>query len=157
MIGTFLQGADMQGSLLQGADLTDAYLRDALLQGADMRGTILQDAVLLDANLQGARLPQFQIVLDVGAFIGFKKLGNGTIATLEIPADAKRTSSLVGRKCRAEFVRVIDGYGTSSYCTSVRYEPGAIVRADEWDDDPRVECTHGIHFFITRQEAVEYY
>lgn len=31
-----------------------------------------------------------------------------------------------------------------------------IVRADKYNDDPRVECTGGIHFFLTRQEAEEY-
>ena len=36
------------------------------------------------------------------------------------------------------------------------YTVGEIVKADMWNDDRWNECTHGIHFFIDRQSAVEY-
>ena len=84
----------------------------------------------------------------------------GIIATVEVPAEARRTSSLVGRKCRAEFVRVIAlSEGTearSRHDFETIYRVGEVVRPDSYDPDIRVECTHGIHFFITRREAVEY-
>ena len=38
----------------------------------------------------------------------------------------------------------------------VEYRVGAEVRPDSYDDDPRVECTNGIHFFLTRAETEEY-
>ena len=165
--GANLQGADLQRANLRGADLQDANLQDANLRGADLqranlRGADLQYANLQyanlqDANLQDANLPHFQIVPEVGAFVGFKKLANGVICIVEIPAEAKRTSSLVGRKCRAEFVKVLEGEGVSHTADSkLEYRVGEIVRADSFDDDIRIECTHGIHFFITRKEAEEY-
>ena len=36
------------------------------------------------------------------------------------------------------------------------YEPGKIVYPDKYDPDIRVECTNGIHFFQTYEEAEEF-
>ena len=36
------------------------------------------------------------------------------------------------------------------------YKVGEIARSDSWDADRWNECSHGIHFFITRDEAVMY-
>ena len=152
-----LQRANLQDAYLQDADLRDADLRDADLRGAYLQGAYLRGAYLQGADLQGADLPHFQIVPEAGAFVGFKKLDNGVICMVEIPAESKRTSSLVGRKCRAEFVKVLEGNGKSPTADNpIEYAVGKITKADSFDDDIRVECTNGIHFFITRQEAEEY-
>ena len=37
-------------------------------------------------------------------------------------------------------------------CATV-YRVGETVRPDSYDDNPLVECTHGIHWFATRAEA----
>ena len=134
------------------ADLRGASLRGASLQGASFQGANLQGA-----NLQGANLPHFFIVPEEGEFLGWKKLKNGTIAKLKIPADAKRVSSLVGRKCRASHVLCLEGEGDSPIAdTKLHFSPGTVAVADSFDDDIRVECSHGIHFFITRKEAEEW-
>jgi hypothetical protein len=104
-------------------------------------------------------LPYFSIVPEAGEFLAYKKLQNGVIATLAIPKDAKRTSSLVGRKCRAEFAVVVElssGTEGRSKHNGMIYRVGETVRPDRYDDDVRVECTGGIHFFITKREAEEY-
>jgi hypothetical protein len=148
-------GANLWGADLRGANLRGAYLRGANLGGADLRG----------ANLVGAKLPHFKIVPERGSFLAYKKLADGVLALLRIPADAARTSSLVGRKCRAERVLVVGlrggtqrvpAVGWDRHTGQVAYRKGAVVVADSWDPDPRVECTHGIHFFMTRREAEEY-
>lgn len=36
------------------------------------------------------------------------------------------------------------------------YKVGQWVEPDKWDDDRFNECSHGIHFFINAQEAVDY-
>ena len=36
------------------------------------------------------------------------------------------------------------------------YRVGKTVESDSYDDDIRVECSHGIHFFLTRKEAEEW-
>jgi len=35
----------------------------------------------------------------------------------------------------------------------LEYRVGELVYPDSYDPDIRVECTHGIHFFLTREEA----
>lgn len=43
--------------------------------------------------------------------------------------------------------------GRGKHDGKVIYRAGEVVRSDKYDDDPRVECTHGIHFFLTKEEA----
>ena len=144
-------------------------VRCAILSGADLNGADLSYANLSRAILSGAIkdaktiLPHYRIAPEVGSFIAFKKLRNNVVATLEIPAEAKRTSSLIGRKCRAEFAKVVAlssnavvGYAKHWPSGVFPYHVGEIVRPDSFDDDIRLECANGIHFFMTRREAEEY-
>jgi hypothetical protein len=155
-----LRDADLRDADLSDADLRDADLRDADLRGADLRGADLRGADLSDADLRDVKNFSFQIIPEEGAFIGWKKLTNGVIAKLEIPADAKRTSTPIGRKNRAEFVRVLELFGAdkgiSQHDCKTVYRVGEIVRPDSYNDDIRLECTNGIHFFVTRAEAEAY-
>ena len=155
--GADLSGADLSGAYLSGANLSYANLRGADLSGADLRGADLRGADLSYANLRGAenlKPPHFQ--LPEGDLIGWKKLKDGVLCKLRIPPEARRTASLVGRKCRAEFVEVLEGEGVAAHDCKTRYAPGEIVRPDSYDDNPFVECTNGIHFFATKAEAEEW-
>ena len=159
--------ANLRGADLRGADLQDAYLRSADLQdanlwGANLRGAYLQDAnlrgaYLLGANLLGARLPHFKITPEEGSFIGWKKTTKGVVKLL-ILGDAKRTNSLVSRKCRASKVKVLEGFpkATGTHFKGLVYETGAVLEVKDFNDDIRVGCTKGIHFFMTRKEAEEW-
>ena len=167
--GADLYGADLRGADLRGADLRGADLRGADLYGADLQGAKLQDAYLRGADLCGAKnvpfLPWTIIVPECGSFVGWKKVG-AYIIKLKILDDAKR-SNATGRKCRcsaAEVLEIQNLDGTKSdidrihndNCCGADYIVGEIVTPDSFDDDRWNECSHGIHFFITRQEAVEY-
>ena len=152
------------------ADLSLANLREADLRWADLRRADLRRADLRWADLSGADLPNFSIVPEIGVFYGFKKANIGekdeVIITLEIPEKAKRMSSLIGRKCRAEYAKVINITsldGKTKYKKAVSkhdkgfiYKVGQTIKPDKYNDDIRVECTNGIHFFITKKEAKEY-
>jgi hypothetical protein len=161
--GAYLRRANLSGANLSGANLSGAYLRRANLSGANLSGANLRGADLSGADLRGADLsgvtpPDFQICPEEGDFIGWKKLQGNRIAKLLVPAEAKRTSTLVGRKCRAEFVKVLE-LSESTYDTHsgrTLYPQGAMVYPDKYDDDIRIECTNGIHFFITKREVEEY-
>ena len=132
-----------------------ANLSCAYLSGAYLYGAYLSDADLSGAYLSCANLPHFQIVPSEGEFIGWKKTTAGVIR-VKIPADAQRTSSLIGRKCRASKVICLDDGGFSPNKGNLEYKKGETVVADKFNDDIRVECTHGIHFFMTEQEAKEW-
>ena len=149
--------ADLRGADLRGAYLSEADLSEADLRGADLRG----------ADLSGAEnVPYIPYACpDFGMFIGFKK-ASGYIVVLEIPEDAKRLSA-TGRKCRCDKAKVleiqnIDGTKAnvtkvvSGYDSNFVYEVGKTVSVDNFCDDRWQECSPGIHFFINRQEAVNY-
>jgi hypothetical protein len=162
LMGANLRNADLTGANLENAILENAILRNANLsyanlRNAKLRGADLKCANLMGANLYGANLPHFQIVPTEGSFIAYKKVTSGVIK-IEIPADAKRTSTLVGRKCRASHIKVLEGSGFSCTYTEnpIKYETGSTVYADSYNDDIRVECTNGIHFFMTEKEANEW-
>ena len=101
---------------------------------------------------------------ETGSFTGWKQGYGGRIIQLEIPADAKRSSGN-GRKCRcdkAKVISIVDKDGNQveeavSYTDSdFIYKVGETVYPDGWDSDRWNECSKGIHFFMTRREAVEY-
>lgn len=126
-----------------------------------MRGANLVGANLVGANLRGAKLPHFQICPREGSFTAYKKVKGGVVLRLQIPHDARRTSSLTGRKCRAEFVYVMEALPPAKGpCFESRhggvYIVGHRTHADKYDPDIRVECSHGIHFFMTREEAEQW-
>ena len=157
--GANLYGADLRAANLYGADLRAANLRAANLRGANLYGADLRAANLYGADLSGTEgLAQFQVCPEVGAFIGFKKV-DSAIITLLIPADAKRVNAYGSRKCRAEFAYVLSVENSTGGLIAHHgfvYPRSGLVTPDSYDPDPRVECSHGIHFFITRQEALEY-
>ena len=173
-----LYGADLYGANLYGADLYGADLRGANLRGANLRGADLYGANLYGANLYGADLYGADLRCPItcpeeGSFIGFKKaryLSGDTyrpcIVKLQIPEDAKR-SSATSRKCRCSKATVIsitniDGSdigvkdAVSRYDDKFIYTVGETVSVTDFCEDRWNECAPGIHFFITRQEAVEY-
>jgi len=150
----YLRYANLRDANLRYANLRDANLRYANLRYANLRDAYLWDADLEGADLEGAKLPHFQI--PDGTLVGWKKI-KGCIVELLIPGHARRTASLVGRKCRCEMalVRRIEGAEELS-SRGVTYREGQEVWPDAYNDDPRVECTNGIHFFLTRAEAEEW-
>jgi Family of unknown function (DUF5758)/Pentapeptide repeats (8 copies) len=153
---TNLRNTNLHSANLIGANLYGADLRNADLGSADLGGANLRGAYLRDANLAGCIGLEQQCITPEGVLIGYKKLAGGTIATLRIPAKAKRLNAYGSRKCRAEYAIVIDGAGFDTHSGTVKYITGKRVTPDKFDDDKRIECSHGIHFFITKEEALAY-
>ena len=107
----------------------------------------------------------FQIIPQEGEFIAWKKGMNNCLIKILIPKSAKRTSNLISRKCRASKVEVIAIWdskkNTIKECggwnkNEFIYRVGKIAKADSYNDDIREECTNGIHFFVTREEAEDW-
>ena len=153
--GANLSRADLSGANLSRANLIRADLSVADLSGADLSRADLSGAYLSGAKNIPAHVDDVTCILPDGDLIGWKKLADGTICKLRIPADARR-SNATGRKCRAEFVDVLEGAGVSAHDGKTRYAPGLRVTCDEWCEDRWKECAGGIHFFITRGEAERY-
>lgn len=186
LYGANLVEADLHGSDLRRACLIRANLCEADMHGTNMRGVCLHIANLRRANLNGANLCAVDLseadlsgtdlreVIDLpyipmacpdsGSFIGWKKACH-QIVKLQILEDSLRSSS-TGRKCRCNKALVlaienIDGSPSnlksvcSNFDESFVYTVGEIVESD-FCMDRFMECAAGIHFFVNRQEAVDY-
>ena len=162
-----LHSADLRYADLRCADLYHANLYSADLRCADLYSADLRYADLRYADLRSAKNVPFIPYLcpDVGSFIGYKK-ANGYIVELEILSDARRCSATT-RECRCDKAKVlsiqnIDGSVAdmqsiaSGYDKNFIYTVGEIVEEPNFNEDRWNECSKGIHFFINRQEAVEY-
>ena len=141
------------------ANLMGANLMDANLMGANLMGANLIRANLMDANLMDANLPKTAILAE-GELIGYKKLANGCICKVKILSETPRLNSIGSRKCRAESVLVLEGEGNSQNPSGkgdiLHYATGLTVKCtNPFCDDIRLECASGIHFFITKQEAID--
>ena len=177
-----LNGANLYNANLHGADLYSANLYKVSLCDADLRGANLDSASLYEvdlhgADMRGANLSNTFIPIacpDIGAFVGWKKCrahgatNESLIVKLLITEDAKR-SSATGRKCRASKAVVLDvqdiegnsvdksAYSIYRDAAVLEYQKGETVEPQQpFDEDRWHECASGIHFFINRQEAVDY-
>ena len=170
---------DLRYVNLIGADLTGAKLLEANLSKADLTGAILRDAylnytnltqtILFNTDLNNVIYDETTIFLSLqcpeeGSFIGYKK-ANDKIVKLLITKDSLR-SSATSRKCRCSKAKVlsitnIENTGEfemvqSDYDENFIYKVGEIVEVKDFDKNRWNECSSGIHFFITREEAVNY-
>lgn len=183
--GADLLGADLRFADLRGADLRSADLRGANLRGSNLENADLENADLRGAKLEHActhgmktdaatRIDWPMVCPETGAFVAWKQAriysfasqsyGLPCLVKLEIPADAERSSATTN-KCRASkamILEILNMDGTRADVTKARsdwgkvYKVGKMVYPDEWDYNRWNECTHGIHFFMTRYEAVEW-
>lgn len=98
-------------------------------------------------------------------FNGYR--GEERIVEMEIPAKASRNQELVDEfKCRASEAKVLsitDLNGNivkdrvySGHDMSFEYEVGAVVKPKNGFSTIKNACAGGIHFFMTRPQAVNY-
>ena len=177
LYGANLSRANLSRANLYGADLSRADLSRADLSRADLYG-----ANLSEANLYGADLSRVNYIEkaknlfypiacpEIGAFVGWKKArvktgGHECIVKLGITEDAVR-SSATGRKCRCSKAtvleiqdlegNVLEQAAVSDRDCNFSYIPGTVVSVLDFDENRWNECSTGIHFYITREEAVRH-
>ena len=180
--GADLSRANLSGADLSGANLFRADLFRADLSGADLSRADLSGANLSRANLSGADLSRADYIEkaknlfypiacpEIGAFVGWKKArvktsGHECIVKLEITEDAVR-SSAAGRKCRCSKAtvleiqdleeNVLEQAAVSDRDENFHYIPGTVASVLDFDENRWNECSTGIHFYITREEAVRH-
>ena len=133
--------------------IKDALEKNSLanLSGANLSLANLSGANLPLANLSRAKNAEtafaMTVIVPAGDIIGWKKCLDNAIVKLLIPAKAKRSNAL-GRKCRAEFVKVLQIFGTKEKTVMSnkdgKYTVGKITKSDKWDDCRWNECSNGI-------------
>ena len=159
--------ADLKDAILKDANIKDANLKGAFLEGANLAGAVLNAAHLNAAHLNGAQnIPFIPLACpSEGAFIGWKKVEGKYLVKLQVPEDARRSSATT-RKCRCDKALVLDITSldgnkhydevTNTNYKETIYKVGEFVYPDSFDENRWNECSHGIHFFINKEEAINY-
>lgn len=158
----------------EGADFESAILRYANLKHADLEGVNLKYADISHSNLEGALMKDIEVNThttgyalacpEKGSFIGYKKAGK-CIVELLILDDSKRVSATSAR-CRTDKARVLKIRNIetnalvdevcSDYDSNFVYKTGEIISVKDFDNDRWSTFTTGIHFFISKDEAMNY-
>lgn len=167
LIWADLHKADLTGADLSYANLRHANLTNANLLGANLTGANLDDVILTDANLSGTKLygakgslieyRKGKILTE--DIIGYKKCREDIIVTLCIPRGAI-VFSINGYKCRTNKAKVvaIDGATRAiSRYTYMSYYVGDEFTVYNFDCEYNIECSTGIHFFMDRDDAENYF
>ena len=161
-----LRNADLRHADLCGAKLSNADLSGADLNGAKLNGANLSNADLRYADLNGAKLTRAKgdlIEYRTGKvltddIIGFKKCKNNVIVKLLIPRGAI-VFSINGNKCRTNKAKVLEIEGADRAISNYKhmsYYVGDEFTVYNFDCIYNKECGAGIHFFMTKEEAVRY-
>ena len=164
-----LRYANLRYANLNSANLSGASLYNANLTGANLSGTNLYSSNLNNANLTNVKTNMYTIGYNLacpeeGSFIGYKKAGK-YIVKLLIMEDSKRSSATT-LKCRCDKAKVLDiekidtgkkiENTPSDYDINFIYKVGEIVKVDNFDENRWYECASGIHFFMNKENAINY-
>lgn len=165
--GSYLKDADLRNVIATYCDFsyTDLYnvnltcgdIRYASFTKAELIGTILTNVKYNSSTSSFAlQCPE------EGSFVGYKKADN-KIVKLLITKDAKRSSATT-RECRCSKAKVLsitslDGkekYASvaSDYDTDFIYKVGKVIEVKDFNENRWNKDSNGIHFFISRNEAV---
>ena len=164
LVGAYLPRSNLTRADFQGANLCWTHLCSCVFCDTDLR-----DCNFMYSNLRGSEYVPYiplQCPSD-GAFVGWKKVNN-VLIKLEIPADAKRSSATTN-KCRCDKAKVLGFYDSlgskeldmtelvnDKYGKKCKYVKGEMVYPDSFDENRWNECSHGIHFFVNKQDAINY-
>lgn len=163
-----LAHADFGDASLVGTYFSHLNLTMADFRGANLGWAYLHSCVFYDTDLRDSEyIPYIPLQCPSdGAFVGWKKVNN-VLIKLEIPADAKRSSATTN-KCRCDKAKVLGFYDNlgskeldmtelvNDKYEKCKYVKGEMVYPDSFDEDRWNECSHGIHFFINKQDAIDY-
>ena len=102
-----------------------------------------------------------------GLFRNIDHMEDLVLVKLEIPATAKRSSAEDTGKCRCDKAKVLGIYkingkkyggnmAYSLYTNNTIYPIGKMVYPDSFDENRFKVCSHGIHFFANKQDAIDF-
>lgn len=152
--------ANLRAVAMRNNDLTGANI-----EGANMFAAVLEYAKL-DGIISNEETKWFRLHCPAeGAFLGYKKCFNNRLVQLLIPADAKRTSATMNScRCSKAKVLTIKSFdykeefeeAWSLVDENFVYRKGQWVEVLDFNEDRWRDSTTGIHFWMTREEALAY-
>ena len=171
LVKSNLSNSNLYNADLCASDLSEANLFNTNLSNANLHYTYLDFSDLSNAILDNVKGLNVQCPKE-GSFIGWKKCIGADkkyyIVKLEIPEDAKRSSSTTNI-CRCSKAKVLDiqnldgtkadmniVYSIITYFSTCKYIVGKTVESLGFDERYWKECSNGIHFYMRRENAVIY-
>lgn len=152
--------ANMKGACMRGCDMTGCDI-----SGADLYAAVLEKAVLTDIISSEATRWFRMHCPETGPILGYKKCVNDRLVQLLIPADAKRTSAtLPSCRCSKAKVLTIKSFDDteefdeawSLVDENFVYRKGQWVEVKNFNEDRWFDSTTGIHFWLTKADAIGY-
>lgn len=165
-----LEGVNFKNANLENANLKSVSLRNANLENANLKGAYFYGAVLEKANLENIITNEKTKWLKLfpkekGAFLAYKKCLDDRLVTLLIPKEAKRTSATMQccRTNKAKVLKITDfleiesfneawSFVDENFC----YKVGEWVEVKDFNEDRWFDSTTGIHFWLTKEDAIKY-
>lgn len=160
-IKCFCRRANFACANFIGTTFSDCNTDEMIVDGADFPEDMFSPAIPFDCP-------------ETGSFIGWKKIRlqlfpmhekecKEYLVKLEIPEDAKRSSAL-GTTCRCSKAKVLsitniyteESLSEITGCLNCKYVVGEMVYPDSFDENRWNVYTHGIHFFMSEEEAAHY-
>lgn len=173
--GSSIENARLDGCSLRGVNFRGAYMKGACMRGCDMTGCDISGADLFAAVLEKAVLTDIISSEDTkwfrmhcpetGPILGYKKCVNDRLVQLLIPADAKRTSATMPScRCNKAKVLTIKSFDDteefdeawSLVDENFVYRKGQWVEVKNFNEDRWFDSTTGIHFWLTKADAIGY-
>ena len=159
-------------------DFSHGYFYKCNFINSDLSTCNIKNSHFDNAIFNNTKMPDYPMACpERGSFIGYKKVCSiddcfndcpkEYILKLEIPKNAKH-SSAASNKCRCDKVKVLEIQNLdgsiaenitevkSFYNDKFIYELGKTIEEPKFDECRWHECTSGIHFFMNREEAVNY-
>lgn len=150
-------------------------LIDLIIEGCNFKKCNISNTKLIESSIRNTKFSNtktnsgtygFNLSCpEEGSFIAYKKVNNHLIKLL-IPSDAKRSSATT-LKCRCSYAKVleitnlytnenVDSILNKNTYGDTLYKVNEFVYPDSWDDNRWNECSHGIHFFMNKNNAINY-
>lgn len=169
--GTLFLNCPMHGCSFVDANMQETVFRDIDLSDSDISGADIFCAVLEGANLEGLKTSEStkwyrMVPPEEGPFIAWKCCTELRVVQLLVPADARRVSA-TALTCRCDKAKVLSiksidetvkyDWAQSTVDPDFYYEVGKWVEpANGFEPDRWKDSSRGIHFFMERQQAVDY-
>ena len=163
--GAAVENVLFDGCSVKGAVFRNVNMKTASMRYCDMTGCVLEHAKL-DGIISDERTQWFRMHCpEKGAILGYKKCVNDRLVQLLIPADAKRTSAtLPSCRCSKAKVLTIKSFDSteefdeawSLVDENFVYHKGEWVEVSDFNEDRWMDSTTGIHFWMSREEAIRY-
>ncbi|MBE6041656.1 MAG: pentapeptide repeat-containing protein [Clostridiales bacterium] len=162
-----LRGMKLRGCLARGCSFRFQDMEGIDLSGANIYASVLEDAINQDKVITDENTKWYKMRCpEEGPFIAWKCCTDLRVVMMLVPADAKRCMSTLetGRVSKVKVLKITNIDETENYTWAQStvdpdfyYEVGKWLEpANGFQEDRWKDSSQGIHFFLERQQCVDY-